>query len=62
MSTPVQRRIEALEAMQGQLKRWLWWRVGETIEQAKARAGFTPANAVLVFAWASSKPNTRGAA
>jgi hypothetical protein len=61
MSAPVHRRIEALEARQPQTRRWVWRRNGETTEQAKQRAGFSPDDAVIVFSWAS-KPTSGAAA
>ena len=61
MSAPVLRRIEALEARQPQAQRWVWRREGETADEAKARAGFSRDDDVIVFSWASSEPN-KGAA
>ena len=54
MSNAVQRRIEALEGRQPQAVGWVWRRAGETIDDAKKRAGFTPDDDVIVFSWASS--------
>lgn len=54
MTAPVQRRIEALEARQIQAPAWVWRREGETADEAKARAGFSPDDDVIVFSWASS--------
>lgn len=53
MSTPVQRRIDALEARQIQAPAWVWRREGETADEAKTRAGFNPGDDVTVFSWAS---------
>lgn len=61
MSAPVQRRIEALEARQQSVSRWVWRRDCETTEQSKQRAGFSPDDAVIVFSWTNNKP-TEGAA
>ena len=61
MIAPVQRRIKALEARQPQAWRWVWRHEGETTEQAKQRAGFTPDDAVIVFSWAT-QPATGAAA
>lgn len=61
MSTEIEKRIEALEARQSQALGWVWRREGETADEAKKRAGFNPADAVVVFSWAS-KPNTGAAA
>lgn len=54
MSDSVQRRIEALEARQIQAPAWVWRREGETTDEAKTRAGFSPDDDVIVFSWASS--------
>lgn len=62
MSAPVQRRIEALEARQPQALGWVWRREGETADEAKQRAGFSPDDDVITFSWASGKPKTGAAA
>ena len=55
------RRIQKLEAREPQARRWVWRNEGETTEQAKQRAGFSPADAVIVFCWAT-QPATGAAA
>jgi hypothetical protein len=54
MAANVERRLEALEALEareGPALRWVWKDQCETADEAKQRAGVQPGERVIVFSW-----------
>ena len=51
MAASLERRVEALEAHEGQALRWVWQYQNETADEAKQREGVQPGECVLVFSW-----------
>jgi hypothetical protein len=51
MTATIQRRVEALEARDGQPWHWVWRHDHETEEQALQREGIEPGERVIVFGW-----------